>query len=639
MKNEKVKRMKFTHERRKDWKKAAKHTLKTHYVLLIMIALLGGLLGVEGGYSLNQRDLSSAQNVQIVDESKAKASMNKKAVNTIKNEDQLEREKKDTQLYEQILKGDFAGGEKLSNETIKEEQEKTKNTNAIVGRTRGILAGVANSITSGMLIVKLGAGINSIINNSKLAGIMAIILVIMVYFVFWYFIVNTYKITMYRAFLEARTYEKVPIGHVMFIFTVRKWRNAAGAMFRCWIYQALWTLTIVGGIIKHYSYWCVPFILAENPGMSGKEAIALSRRMMNGRKWEAFKFEMSFLGWELLSLLTAGILKVLFVAPYERAAETNVFAYIREEAKIAKIEGTEKLKDIFLYEKTDPEVLSVKYGDILYRKTLAKKAEVKLTGAKRFLVENFGLWIGSTEEQKKYEEVEIEEVNLERASDAANALTYPERYNPYWNALAEEETASKNNYLKSYSIWSIIVMFAIFAFVGWAWEVSLHLIKDGVFINRGAMHGPWLPIYGAGGALILLVLKRLRKKPAALAVATVVLCGCVEFFTSYFMEMSKGIRWWDYTGYFLNLNGRICAEGLLVFAVGGMAAVYLIAPSLDGYIQKINPKALMVACIIYVLCFLADTVYSHYYPNVGKGITDYDSYKQVETSEVVNIRI
>ena len=35
----------------------------------------------------------------------------------------------------------------------------------------------------------------------------------------------------------------------------------------------------------------------------------------------------------------------------------------------------------------------------------------------------------------------------------------------------------------------------------------------------------------------------------------------------------NGTRWWDYTGYFLNLHGRICAEGLLVFGIGGMAIV------------------------------------------------------------------
>ena len=68
-----------------------------------------------------------------------------------------------------------------------------------------------------------------------------------------------------------------------------------------------------------------------------------------------------------------------------------------------------------------------------------------------------------------------------------------------------------------------------------------------------------------------------------LALALIALCGCVEYFTSVYLEyVHDGTRWWDYTGYFLNLHGRICAEGLLVFGIGGMAIVYVLAPFLDG---------------------------------------------------------
>ena len=52
--------------------------------------------------------------------------------------------------------------------------------------------------------------------------------------------------------------------------------------------------------------------------------------------------------------------------------------------------------------------------------------------------------------------------------------------------------------------------------------------------------------------------------------------------TSLLMEIfNDGTKWWDYSGYFLNLHGRICAEGLLVFGVGGMIVVYILAPLID----------------------------------------------------------
>ena len=151
------------------------------------------------------------------------------------------------------------------------------------------------------------------------------------------------------------------------------------------------------------------------------------------------------------------------------------------------------------------------------------------------------------------------------------------------------------------------MMFFIFCFVGWIWEVTLAFITEGMFVNRGTLHGPWLPIYGTGGIAILVLLKKLRSRPALEFVAAMALCGAIEYFSSWYLEVTHdGQRWWDYTGYFLNLNGRICAEGLLTFGLGGLAIVYLLAPALDD-----------------LLAYCCDQVYSAQHPNTGAGITDY----------------
>jgi len=102
----------------------------------------------------------------------------------------------------------------------------------------------------------------------------------------------------------------------------------------------------------------------------------------------------------------------------------------------------------------------------------------------------------------------------------------------------------------------------------------------------------------------------------------VFLCGFVEYMTSYATELALGMRWWDYTGYFLNLNGRICGEGLAMFAVGGMAAIYFLVPLIDGAVTRVTPRVLIPICIALMLCFAGDMVYSHFVPNVGPGITD-----------------
>lgn len=61
---------------------------------------------------------------------------------------------------------------------------------------------------------------------------------------------------------------------------------------------------------------------------------------------------------------------------------------------------------------------------------------------------------------------------------------------------AEGRRWLKVDYHCRYSLQTLILLFFTFSFIGWVWEVSLHLFGSGVFVNRGVLHGPWLPIYG-----------------------------------------------------------------------------------------------------------------------------------------------
>ena len=201
-----------------------------------------------------------------------------------------------------------------------------------------------------------------------------------------------------------------------------------------------------------------------------------------------------------------------------------------------------------------------------------------------------------------------------------DGLAYPQRVNRLWRREAAALTG-KVSYLMPATVWSLFLVFMLFSMVGWIWEVSLHMITHGTFVNRGILHGPWLPIYGGGVVLIAVLLFRLREKPALEAAAIIVLCGVVEYLTSYLMERANGMRWWDYSGYFLNLNGRICCEGLAVFAVGGMIAVYLLVPLLDLMMERISTKVLIPVCAVLAFCFFSDLGYSRRVPNMGEGIT------------------
>ena len=102
------------------------------------------------------------------------------------------------------------------------------------------------------------------------------------------------------------------------------------ALFLKDLYIFLWTLLlIVPGIIKSYAYSLVPYILAEDPDISPKDALKKSEEMMMGHKKEAFILDLSFIPWGLLAAATLGIAQVFFVGPYVKATDAELYKAIK----------------------------------------------------------------------------------------------------------------------------------------------------------------------------------------------------------------------------------------------------------------------------------------------------------------------
>lgn len=176
---------------------------------------------------------------------------------------------------------------------------------------------------------------------------------------------------------------------------------------------------------------------------------------------------------------------------------------------------------------------------------------------------------------------------------------------------------------KEYGLTSYVLFFFTFSFVGYLYEVVIFLIKNGKFINRGMLYGPWLPIYGFGGIAIVFFLKKFRKDPFQMFLASFILCGIIEYGTAWFLETFKNVKYWDYTGHFMNLHGRICLEALIVFGLGGCGFTYIAAPLLDNIYSKINYNVKSCVCVILLVIFAIDEFYvSWVKPNSGEGITE-----------------
>ena len=97
-------------------------------------------------------------------------------------------------------------------------------------------------------------------------------------------------------------------------------------------------------------------------------------------------------------------------------------------------------------------------------------------------------------------------------------------------------------------------------------------------------------------------------------------CAGVEYLTSWGLEAIFHARWWDYTGCFLNLNGRICAMSILFFAAAGMAVAYGVAPCFWRLVRRAPQPGAAGVCISLTLLFLLDLLRSLVSPNLGVGV-------------------
>lgn len=148
-----------------------------------------------------------------------------------------------------------------------------------------------------------------------------------------------------KYFLKARKGNNTKIGVILDVFKNGNWLNVATTMFLRNLYTALWYLTIVGGVIKTYEYRMIPYILAENPKIKRKEAFKLSKQMMKSNKWKTFILDMSFFGWNFLSIFTFGLLSIFYVNPYNAATIAELYVFLRNQAINNKYECYEALND------------------------------------------------------------------------------------------------------------------------------------------------------------------------------------------------------------------------------------------------------------------------------------------------------
>ncbi len=188
---------------------------------------------------------------------------------------------------------------------------------------------IAETATSTVSYVfKLVGSIKDLIlNNYTSSFILALIFVLE--FVYVFLICNPLITGSRKFYIENHSQKKVKIGTILEPFKSKHYFNIIKTMFLQTLYLFLWIFTIIGFPIKLYEYRMIPFILAQNPELKTKEIFKKSKQMMKGNKWAMFKFDVSYIGWYILNILTLGLTGIFYSNPYKDASTAEIYLKLK----------------------------------------------------------------------------------------------------------------------------------------------------------------------------------------------------------------------------------------------------------------------------------------------------------------------
>ncbi len=175
----------------------------------------------------------------------------------------------------------------------------------------------------------------------------------------------------------------------------------------------------------------------------------------------------------------------------------------------------------------------------------------------------------------------------------------------------DEVVKSKNTKDK---IVEYIIYFFVYSFLGWLIETIYAMFVHGHFVKRGFLFGPVCPIYGFGAVLLLMATKKLYKKPFLKFLIATIAFTLFEYIVSFVLEMLFGLRWWDYSNDFLNIQGRVSLLYSIFWGVIGLILLEKLHPYIQDKIQKITKgntnNIQKIVCFLFIGILIADTVFS-----------------------------
>lgn len=156
--------------------------------------------------------------------------------------------------------------------------------------------------------------------------------------------------------------------------------------------------------------------------------------------------------------------------------------------------------------------------------------------------------------------------------------------------------------MENFHIEHWVFMFFIYVMIGWVYESTVESLYHRKFINRGSLKGPYIPIYGVGACVILLVALPFKDNGFLVFFSGLICCTILEYFTGWLMETLFNKQFWDYSMLKLTYKNRISLLSSLVWGVMSLLMVYVIFPFMNWLCFAV-PYPVIVAfdCLMMII--------------------------------------
>lgn len=155
-----------------------------------------------------------------------------------------------------------------------------------------------------------------------------------------------------------------------------------------------------------------------------------------------------------------------------------------------------------------------------------------------------------------------------------------------------------------YSIIKWLFFFYFYCFFGWIFESAYVSLRSKKFVNRGFMRGPFLPIYGSGAIMMLVVSMPFQDNIFLTYIAGCIGATVLELVTGVAMEALFKVRYWDYSNQKFNYKGHICLSSTIAW---GFLTIFMteflhkVVGKIISFIPAMTINVVTVIVTVYII--------------------------------------